>query len=112
VRIKYVVLKMARRCYVESMRQPCEFFWIEDSDLAHYLLPCLVVALLGLLQDSEAKDEHKKWCLHFVDRLITTFEMHDMEITTNRNYINHLNFIRNSEVKMIKYLNHLDIIFS
>jgi len=93
---------MARLCYSESMLQPCEMFWIEDSDLAHYLLPCLVVALLECLQDSEAQDEHKKWCLHFVDRLITTFEVNDVEITTNPSYVNHLHYISScSKVQIV-----------
>ena len=83
------------------MRRPCEFFWIEDSDLAQYLLPCLVVALLELLQDAEAQDEHKKWCLHFVDRLITTFEVHDMEIGTIQHYMNYLNYMNDDEVNII-----------
>jgi hypothetical protein len=90
---------MARRCYTESMKQPCEFFWIEDSDSAHYLLPCLVMALLELLQDSKAQDENKKWCLHFVNRLVTTFEMHEMEVITDDTYISNHYYLSCNKVR-------------
>lgn len=80
MRIKFVVLKMARKFYTESLRKSCDFFWVNDTDLAYYLLPCLVVVLLELLQDPNAQVENKKWYLHFVDRLVKTFEMHELEI--------------------------------
>lgn len=92
---------MARRCYTESMLQPSNFFSMNDSDLAHYLLPCLVVALQELMQDTSATEENKVWCLHFVERMVNTFEICEMEISTNNTYMNHLHYLGDCKVGVL-----------
>lgn len=83
---------MARKCYKASMLGPCNFL-LDESDLAQHLLPCLVVALLHLLNDPSAESKTKEWCLNFVDGLIKTFEMHETEFSPSRTYFKYLNYL-------------------
>lgn len=89
---------MARKCYKASMLGPCNFYWMEYSDLAQHLLPCLVVALLHLLNDPLAETKTKEWCLNFIDRLIKSFEIHELEVSTSTLYFNYLHQLSCCEV--------------
>lgn len=90
------MLRTVRNCYRQSIHKPSiHSSFVEDYSLALHLLPCLVVALLNVLNDPTAETKTKEWCLHFVDMFIKTFEMHEMEMINSSEDLEdiYLNFL-------------------